>query len=255
MKKYIKTAQISALEKANGGVIYLLPGILIKVCTLVPLVFLWRVVMTSGVDVGMSLEQMLTYTYMSALLADMLLVQTAAAGWLSEGVLLKLFGRPLPVFGQLMAQTVGGWVPMLVLFSLPMALIAPLLGVRLTPVSPWFALSLLLCVSLGFAVDVLFVCLSIKLRSANWLVGRLRVAIAAVFSGTVIPIQLLPFGLDRAMKYQPFASLGGAPLSLFVGIANAGETLALQLAWNAILWLVAWAVWKKSQEGMVSYGG
>jgi len=203
----------------------------------------------------MSLEQMLTYAYVSAILADMLVVQTAASGWLSEGVLLRLYGRPLPVFGQLAAQTAGGWIPELLLFSLPMILIAPLFGVNLIPKSPYFLLSLMLCISLGFAIELLFACLSIKLRNMNWLIGRTRMAIIAVFSGTIIPIRLLPFGLAEVMKYQPFASLGGAPLTIFVGAANVPETLLLQTIWNIILWPVALLVWKKSQEGMVSYGG
>jgi len=232
-----------------------MPGIFIKICTLIPLIFLWRVVMSSGVDVGMSLEQMLTYAFVSSILADMLVVQTAASGWLSEGVLLKLYGRPMPVFGQLAAQTVGGWMPELLMFSLPMVLIAPLLGVNLIPASPYFLLSLLLCISLGFAFELMFACLSIKLRNMNWLIGRMRMAIVTVFSGTIIPIRLLPFGLAEVMRYQPFASLGGAPLTIFVGSANIPETIALQVMWNLILWPVALLIWKKSQEGMVSYGG
>ncbi|MEA5016473.1 MAG: hypothetical protein VB099_18110 [Candidatus Limiplasma sp.] len=255
MNKYLKTAHLSALEKINGGVLYLLPDILIKISTLLPLIFLWRVVMSSGVQVGMSLAQMLTYTYASAILSDMLVVKTAASGWLSEGVLLKLYGRPLSVLGQLVAQTVGGWAPMLALFSAPMALLAPLLGVNLAPASPLFFFSLLLCISLGFAVDFLFACLSIKLRNMSWLISRIRMAIAALFSGTVIPIQLLPFGMADAMKYQPFASLGGAPLSICTGVGNAGEILAMQILWNLILWPLALLAFRKSQEGMVSYGG
>lgn len=255
MNKYMKTAHLSVLEKTNGGILYLLPDTLIKVFTLIPLIFLWRVVMSSGVQVGMSLAQMLSYTYVSALLADMLVVKTAASGWLSEGVFLKLYGRPLSLLGQLMAQTVGGWLPMLLLFSLPMMIASPLFGVNLIPASPLFPISLLLCISLGFAVDLLFACLSIKLRNMNWLIGRIRMAIVSLFSGTVIPIQLLPFGIAEVMKYQPFASLGGAPLSILVDAANANEVIALQIIWNLILWPVAWLVFKKSQEGMVSYGG
>ena len=255
MRKYVKTEHLSFLERTNGGLIYIMPGIFIKICTLIPLIFLWRVVMSSGVDVGMSLEQMLTYAFVSSILADMLVVQTAASGWLSEGVLMKLYGRPLPVFGQLAAQTVGGWMPELLMFSLPMTLIAPLIGVNLIPASPLFVLSLLLCVSLGFAMELMVACLSIKLRNMNWLIGRMRMAIITVFSGTIIPIRLLPFGLAEVMRFQPFASLGGAPLTIFVGSANIPETLALQVLWNLVLWPVALLVWKKSQEGMVSYGG
>jgi len=255
MSKYIKTAALTARARTNGGIIYLLPGIFIRILTLVSLTFLWRVVMSEGAQVGMTLPQMLTYTYVSALLTDMLMVNTPAGGWLAEGILQTLYGRPMTVLGQLAAGTIGGWLPGLLLFSLPMALISPLLGINLLPASPVFLISLLLCISLGFAVDFLFACLSMKLRGMSWMIGRIRGAILALFSGTVIPIKLLPFGLSEVMKYQPFASLGGATLSLFVGSADAGQVITMQIIWNAILWPLALLAFHKSQEGMVSYGG
>lgn len=255
MYRYYYTAKLSAIEKTNGGMIYLLPDILIKAFTLIPLVYLWRVVMSSGAEVGMTMSQMMSYTYASALLSEMLVVKTAATGWLSEGTLLKLYGRPLSVLGQLSALTVGRWVPMLLLFSLPMALVAPVFGISLMPASVWFFPSLLLCISLGFAVDCFFACLSIKLRNMSWLIDRIRMAIIALFSGTVIPIRLLPFGLDQWMRFQPFAALGGSPLSIFVGAADVRSTIFMQLVWNVVLWPLALLAFKKSQEGMVSYGG
>jgi len=255
MRKYLRSARLSAQEKTNGGIVYLLPDVLIKICTLIPLIFLWRVVMTQGVSVGMTLPQMLTYTYVGGLLADLMVVKTAATGWLSEGVMQKLFGRPMSVFGQLVAETAGSWVPMLCLFSVPMALLAPLFGVRLFPLPASFFLSLPLCVSLGFAIDFLFACLSIKMRNMVWLINRIRMAVMALLSGTVIPIRLLPFGLDQAMRFQPFASLGGAPLAVLVGSADVAETIALQIAWNAVLWPLALLAFHKSREGIVSYGG
>ncbi len=255
MFKYMKSAQMSCLEKTNGGILYLMPDILIKIFTLIPQIFLWRVVMSSGVQVGMSLQQMLTYTYVSTLLTYMLVVQTAASGWLSEGILMKLYGRPMSVLGQLMSQTAGGWLPGFLLFTLPMAILSPLFGVRLLPASLWFLPSLLLCVSLGFAIDILFACLSIKLRNVSWLVSRIRMAIVSLLSGTVIPISLLPFGIGDVLRYQPFACLGGATLSIWAGIADPFSTLGLQITWNVILWPAVLFIFKKSQEGMVSYGG
>ena len=75
MDKYLKTAQLAALEKTNGGVVYLLPDIVIKVFTLIPLLFLWKVVLSCGADVGMSLDQMLSYACVSALLSELLVVR------------------------------------------------------------------------------------------------------------------------------------------------------------------------------------
>jgi len=257
MIKYLKTAQLTAAQKTNGGIVYLLPEIFIRMCTLIALLFLWRAVFAAGAPSEMNLAQMLSYTYLSALLTDLLVVRTLASGWMAEGVIARLHAQPLSLLGQLAAQTIGGWLPSLLLFSLPMALLAPLLGVNLLPASPWFAVSLLLCVSLGFAVDLLFACLAMKLRNMAWVVGRLRTAIITLLSGTIVPIRLLPGVFATILKYQPFAALGGAPLCVFIAQSNAEalETLLLQIFWNLILWPIAFAVFQKSKEGMVSYGG
>ncbi|MDL2215783.1 hypothetical protein LJB77_01790 [Ruminococcaceae bacterium OttesenSCG-928-N02] len=255
MNRYIKTAHMAAIAKTNGGVLYMLPDLFIKAFTLLAQISLWWVVMSADVNVGMTFAQMLSYTYAGALLKDFLVVRTPATGWLSEGVLLGLYGRPLLILGQLAAISLGGYIPMLLAFSVPMFLLSPLLGVELVPRSPLFLLSLLLCISLGFAVDILFACLCIKMRNVSWLVDRIREAITLLLSGTVIPIALLPSGFSQVLRYQPFASLGGAPLSVLVGLGDARELVLTQLAWNLILWPLAIYIFRKSQEGVVSYGG
>lgn len=255
MKKYLKTSHMAFLGKMNGGVLYLIPPMLSQAMYLIPMLFLWRVALSSGVEAELSLPQMLSYTWLASVLADLLVVKTPATGWLSEGELVKLYGRPLSVLGQLVAQTFGGWLPNLLIFSLPMLAIAPLFGISVRPVSAGFWVSLFLCVSLGFAIDFIFACLSIRLKNKSWLVERVRMAVVSVLSGTVIPMRLLPFGIGKVLKYQPFASLGGAPLSVFVGAAEVGPTVAVQLFWNITLWACALYAFGRSQERMASYGG
>jgi ABC-2 type transport system permease protein len=249
------SALMSLRSKMNEGILSLLPEVFIRGITLLALINLWKAAMQSASDLEIGISQMLSYTYASAILSDMLVVKTQASGWLSEGVLLRLYTRPLALLSQLVAETIGGWAASLALFSLPMALAAPLFGISLKPASPFFFVSLILCVSLGFAVDALFSCLSIKLGHMNWLVGRIRQAIAALLSGSVVPIKMLPFGMGEYMRFQPFASLGGATLSIFVASSDTAQTIMLQIAWNLIIWPIALLALKKSQEGIVSYGG
>lgn len=255
LSPYFKTAGMAATAKTHGGIVYLLPDILIKVFSLITQLYLWQIVIQNGATVDMTNEQMQSYVFVSALLSELLMVSTPATGWLSEGVLLKFYSRPLPILNQLIAITVGGWIPMLLLFSLPMAVIGLLLGIPLVAKSAYFLPSLLLCISLGFAIDVLFACLSIKLKNMSWLIDRIRSAIVGLLSGSLIPIALLPFGLAQLLRYQPFASLAGAPLSIFVGVGNAHETFIIQLCWNLVAWPLALAVFHMLQQEVVSYGG
>jgi ABC-2 type transport system permease protein len=253
--KYIKTAQIAMRGQTNGGIIYLFPNILVNLMYLLPLMFLWRVIAGSGIDAGMSLSQLLTYTYINALLGEMLIVRTMASSWNYEGQLINLYARPAPVFGQIIAHTVGTWIPMLIIFSLPMLIIAPLFNITIIPATLWFFPSLILCISLGFAIDFIFACVTIRLRGMAWLGYSIRMAIASLFSGTVIPFRILPFGLTRIFEYQPFGSLGGAPLSLFVGTTDPARIIITQIVWNIILWTAAVLWFRQSKERQVSYGG
>jgi ABC-2 type transport system permease protein len=255
IKKYLKTTQTALRTQTNGGIIYLLPNILVSLMYLLPLMFLWRVLAGSGVEVGMSLTQLLTYTYVNALLADMMVVRTFTSDWCYEGQLINLFARPVPIFGQIISQTIGGWIPMLVIFTLPMILIAPLFGIAIIPATTWFFPSLFLCISLGFAIDFIFACVTIRLKGMAWLGHSIRMAIVSLFSGTVIPFKILPFGLTTLFEYQPFGSLGGAPLSLFVGTADPMRIISTQIVWNLILWPVAILWFTRSKERQVSYGG
>ena len=255
MYRYIKTAQTAMRGKTNGGIIYMFPQIIAKIVYLVPLMFIWRVVTASGVDSGMTLHQLLSYTYVNALLANILIVETYLTDWDASVRGIALFTRPMSVYGQVIARTAGEWVPTLLVFSLPMAALAPLLGIQIVPRTLWVVPSLILCASLGFAFEFFFFCVTLRLRNVIWLTWVIRSAVVSFFSGTVIPFKILPFGMDRWMEFQPFGSLGGAPLSLFVGTAEPWEIIPLQIFWNIVIWGASVAWFNKSRERMVSFGG
>jgi ABC-2 type transport system permease protein len=255
MKKYIITAQTALRAQTNGGIIYMFPQIITKVIYLVPLMFIWRIITAGGVDAGMTLTQLLSYTYVNALLANILIVSTFINDWDSAGKVIPLFTRPMSVYGQVISRTMGEWIPTLLMFSLPMAVIAPLFGIQIIPQTIWVIPSLILCASLGFAFEFLFFCVTLRLKNVVWLMWVIRSAIVSFFSGTVIPFRILPFGMDKWMVYQPFGSLGGAPLSLYIGSAEPIQIIPVQMFWNVVLWTVTIIWFNKSRERMVSYGG
>ena len=253
--KYIKTASMSAQNKMLGGIYYLLPDAVLRAVCLVPLLMLWRTLMGSGVRTGMELSQMLTYTYVSALLCDILVIESPLTNWYYDGAMISIFQRPMSIFGHVAAQTLGKAVPGLLLFSVPMALLSPLFGVSLLPATPWVFVSILLCVSLGFAVEFLFACLTIRMVNGTWLVYVLRRAIMSLFAGNVIPFAVMPWGIGGVLSLLPLGSLAGAPLALYAGLDSSAPVLIRQVLWNLLLWPAAILLFRKSQERMVSYGG
>ena len=256
MYAYIQTAKLAAMEKFQGGVLGLIAGYFLRALALVPLLFLWRGFAAQGADLSdFTLNTLLSYTWYSALLSPMLSIQTPLTFWNYQGGAIDLYRRPMGLFGQVIAQTAGGWLPALLLYALPMLLAGPLLGIEVLPKSPWFLPSLLMTVSLGFALDILYFCLLLRLQNIMWLSNVIRLAVAALFSGAVIPLALLPWGLGDVFALLPFGSLANAPLTLVTGTAGAAGIIPLQLLWNVLLWALAYVVFVGSRERMVSYGG
>lgn len=139
--------------------------------------------------------------------------------------------------------------------SAPAFLVAALCGVDMTPRDLWFLPSLALSVSEGFALDFLFACAMIRLRSLSWPVHSLRESLTALFTGALIPFSALPWGLGDFLALTPLGTLAGAPLSLYAGLGDAGSVLAAQGFWNLALWPLAVVWFRNSRERMVSYGG
>ena len=255
LTKYIKTAEMTARNQTNGGIIYLLPNFLIRVIYLLPLMMLWRTLINSGVDAGMTLAQMLTYTLISNLFGDLLNIRSPLTHWIVDTRLISYCGRPMSILGHVAAESFGWAIPGLLFFSLPMLLLSPLFGVNAVPVSLWFFPSLLLCISLGFAVEFIFASLLVRMINTSWLVHSIRSAVVWLFSGAMLPFAILPFGLENIMRYQPLGSLAGAPLSIYAGISEPVVTITIQIIWNVVLWPVAIFVFNKARERMVSHGG
>lgn len=260
MHKYLITSQLSATRALDGGLLYMLSGYLLKLARLVILLLLWRSLAVQGADLGeFTLPALLAYTLLASTLGEQLSIVTPATTAFWEGSIISRYLRPLPVLAQMMAETAGGWLPGLLLYSLPMLLISPLLGINLGTLvlthGPLFALSLLLGISLGFAIDFLFAALVIYIKNASYQAYSIRRAITQLFSGAVIPFALLPWGIGSVLELLPFASVASAPLLIFVGTGDPLRLIGLQLVWNLILWPVTLVVFRRSQERMVSYGG
>ena len=250
------TISMTARTHDYFGLANLLGNYLLRIIRLVAMIFIWRDLFSRGVDTGgMTLGQALAYTYVGALLEPLLDVRTPASSWLHEGGIVSTFMRPMGVFSQLTLSTVGSWIQPLIFFALPAALIAPLAGVNIAPVTPLAYVSLLLTVSLGFAVDYMFACVIIRLKNLSWAVHMLRGALTALLTGAVIPFALLPWDLGRYLELTPLGALAGAALAVWAGAGDAHVLVAAQVIWNIVLWPLTLWYFNRSRERMVSYGG
>jgi ABC-type uncharacterized transport system permease subunit len=157
------------------------------------------------------------------------------------------------------SEMTGGWVVYLCCFGLPLLALAPLLGVDPRPASAsagaWFAVSLLLSISVGLALDFGFAALTVALEQPVWLVQWVRGSLFLIAGGSLIPLALLPWGLGDVFGWLPFASLAWAPLAIYTGMGEPLPLVATQLGWSLVLWPLASWLFRAHREKVVGYGG
>ena len=260
MRGYLKTAAMQMTGGMDGGIALMLGTYLLRFLRVVVLLALWRVILSAkGGASGMSMDTVLTYTLISSAFTDQLNCRTDLANDLDCGGITTRFLRPMGIFGQYASQMFGNWGLPFLLFSIPILIISPLLGVSPLPASLqsglWFMVSLILAVSVGLAIDFIFSALMIILGLNVYSTNRVHRAVSILFSGILIPLALLPWGLGQIFGWLPFAAMASTPLKIFTGAGNAPLMIAVQVGWSIVLWPVAYMLWGLGRERMVSYGG
>jgi ABC-2 type transport system permease protein len=254
----LRTAVLAGSEMADSPLLLL--DYALRLLRLLILLALWRLILDGRPASGpMPLAAVLTYTLIGQAFAEQLEVRTTLANSLWQGTIVMRFLRPLAIVPQFAAEMAGRWATNFVLFSCPVLLLAGLLGVDPRPASPLagllFVLSLALGTSLGLALEFLVGGLTVALEQPVWIVERVRVGIATLLSGSLLPLAYYPWGLGDAFAWLPFASLAWAPLAIFTASGDPWLLLGRQVAWSVILWpLVSW-FWRANREKLVAYGG
>ena len=236
-------------------------GYALRLLRVVILLSLWRNVLADRIVGGpMDLAQVLTYTLIAEVFAEQLNLRTTLNQAFWDGSLVMRFLRPMGLIRQLSAEMVGVWSIDLVLFSLPLYVIAPVwLGVDPRPASleagVLFIPSLLLAILLGLAFEQLFATAVVGLEQPVWLVDWFRVAIATLLSGQLLPLAYYPWNLGEVFAWLPFAATAWAPLAIYTAAGNPAALLASQLFWAAVLWPAATWLWRANREKLSSFGG
>jgi ABC-2 type transport system permease protein len=257
--KYWKTAAMAASSYVGDSPLFLI-DYLLRLLRVVVLLAIWRTILAGrGAVSGMTLEAVLTYTLIAEVFAGQLSPRTELDMALWNGSIVGRMTQPLNMFGQFTAELFGRWLFEFGVFSLPLLLCAPLLGVDPRPASlgaaGLFLVSLALAISVGLAIEFVFGGLLVLLALPLWAVGQMRSAITTLLSGALVPLALLPPGVGAVFAWLPFAAMASAPLRIYTGTGDPLELLALQAGWSLLLWPLAHWLWRAGRERMVAYGG
>jgi ABC-2 type transport system permease protein len=255
---YVKTAAMAAGDVGDSPLFVVDYGL--RILRVLVLLALWRTILggreTSG---AMSLSAVLTYTVIAEVFAEQLAVRSTLSLAFWEGTLVIRFLRPMGMVRQLASEMVGKWSIGLFLFSIPLLLLTPLLGVDPRPASTLagclFVVSLVLAVLVGLALDLLFAALTVALEQPVWIIEYTRTAVATLLSGSLLPLAYYPWGLGDVFSWLPFSAMAWAPLAVYTGTGDPLRLLIIQIGWTAVLWPLANWMWRTNREKLVGYGG
>jgi ABC-2 type transport system permease protein len=178
-----------------------------------------------------------------------------------DGTLSARLLRPVHPLYAYAAQHLAG-VPMRALVISPIfAVLMLAAGERVALRSPAlagiFLLSLLGAWLLIFFTMVLVGALAFFVDSAI-AVFELWLAVHAIFSGYLIPLEMLPSWIGRAAAVLPFRFMLGYPVEILVGLLGPGPALQqLGVQWGYVLMLFALAmmVWRSGVRRFGAFGG
>ncbi len=233
---------------------------LLRLVRVVVMLSIWQLILANrGAVSGMTLASVLTYTLISEAFAEILDLRTELPHALWDGSIGSFFLQPMSLVGQATARTVGRWAFGFCFFSVPLLLAAPLLRVNPWPATPaaagWFVVSLTVAVSLGMAIEFIFLALTAALDQTPWGIESLRGALTSMLSGALVPLALMPWGIGDVFAWLPYASMASAPLRIYTGTGDPLALIARQVIWSVVLWAMAGWLWRSSREKLASYGG
>ena len=236
---------------------------IVQIISMTILVFFWRGVYASSTTLsGLSLTATLNYILVAQMLLPLIENRLIFNfGWMiREGQVAIDLLRPMDFQGRFYVDAVGN-LGLNLLLKVPLLIIAvAFFGLQL-PADPlvWavFIIALLLGHAVLFFFDWIFSCLAFY-STETWGLSVVRVAVATFFSGSLLPLQMLPDWLRGIANALPFAQSVAVPVSLLSGITPIGDApgvWAVQLVWLIGLALASRWVFNMSLRKVTVQGG
>jgi ABC-2 type transport system permease protein len=213
-------------------------GLVLNTIAMTILVFFWQAVYSNTETIaGLDLNQTLTYILLAQVFAPLIEINLIFEfGYsLREGGIAHALLRPIDFQGGMYAQYMMQTFTALLL-QIPMALVAWLVfGLRFPhDIQAWaiFIVSALLGRTILFFFDWMLACLTFYTTEV-WGLGVLVYGLSLFFSGSLVPLAMVPGWLQTLALATPFAQALYVPLSFLTGItplSQAPTILAIQVA-------------------------
>jgi ABC-2 type transport system permease protein len=226
--------------------------------------FIWRAIYAHGSSIeGYDFSNILTYIAVGWIIRSFYFnnVDQDMANQVIEGKLAMDLIKPVNIQFMYVAQAFGESLFRAGMLSLPTALLLMMIYPLRRPASLHHFLAFLGSVLLSFfivaAINFAVGTLAVRLKSILGLL-RAKYFLLELFSGLLLPIIFFPEVLQKVFRFLPFQYISYIPVSLYLGKINGGAiagSLALQLGWVVVLFIIGAAMWKWSSRKITIQGG
>jgi len=226
--------------------------------------FIWKAIYEHSSTIeGFDFSHILTYIAVGWIIRSFYFnnVDQDMANQVIEGKLAMDLIKPVNIQCMYVAQAFGESLFRAGMLSLPTALALMLIYPLRRPASLHHFLAFLASVLLSFfivaAINFAVGTLAVRLKSILGLL-RAKYFLLELFSGLLLPISFFPGVFQKIFKLLPFQYISYIPVLLYLGKINGGAivgSLALQLVWVVVLFLIGDAMWKVSSRKITIQGG
>lgn len=238
-----------------------------KSITTVVIFFLWSAILKdqSGAVYGFqSKEVLIGYMCMITLISYSMNSNLMGniANKIRQGTLATDLIRPVSFLKMQLATEIGQEIMIIGTQFIPVALVFIALFKLPTPINAeqWlvFVIALVLGYFVLLAYSLLFSML-VFVTQNWWGLSQFSQFVVAFFSGSVIPLAMMPGGLQTVAYAMPFQSILAVPAKMFVQpehLMNAAPLFGVQLLWIVGMFSVTAMIWKKwIMHNMIVNGG
>lgn len=263
MKPYLYLAKTKILA-ALAYRFDVISSIIIQCLVVIATSYFWVAAYgTHKTALGVTKEQMLTYSILSAFLSCILkanvedrIIQSVRKGNIALDLL-----KPVNIFGMYLAEDLGGIAVSFCQNALPLLIISSVLIQVPTPSSGihflLFLLSMVQSYFINWFITASFSMLSFFVISMGPL-RQIKNSLIRILSGSIIPLWFFPDGLRTVLSFLPFMYIYQLPLSIYIGKltpADMIEQLGLQFIWILIFYAIFKLIQKKVLSNVLVQGG
>lgn len=226
--------------------------------------FLWKAAY-KGIDsvMGVTEDQMITYAIISILLSTFYTenVEHTLEDRISKGDIAVDIFKPINLLLSYFAEDIGMAISALLNKMLPLLLITVIFIQPPMPASTLHLLLFVLSAIISFLIIWLISALvgmlcfwSIQLGN----MGTIKDGILLIASGRIVPLWLLPLGIQNVLSFLPFKYVYQTPLSIYIGKIGFEEVstqIGIQLLWVIIFTAIIRLMWVSASKKVMVQGG